>query len=94
MTRRMIERLNAPDPSELLAAEVAALRDKGPLTAQPRKQLTDEQIEGIRAQCVVTTPKEYQGPYGWAIRFARAIERACAEAWGVKLAGIGGEGKA
>jgi uncharacterized membrane protein YccC len=41
-----------------------------------RVPLSDEQIERVRDNCVVT-PAEFAGRrYGWAINFARAIEQA------------------
>ena len=41
-----------------------------------RKPLTNEEIDRIRADCVLT-PHEYRDrAYGWALHFARAVERA------------------
>jgi len=45
-------------------------------TLERREPLSEEQIERVRDNCVVT-PAEFAGRrYGWAINFARAIEQA------------------
>lgn len=76
-----------------VAATQAEPEAQQPLTESQVDTVTQNHWLAIRTDAM-SAHRAFANPMASHRSFARAIERACAEAWGVKLAGIGASGEA